>query len=289
MIALSVLAPYAAPLWAGFGAAAGTAAAAGSVWGSIGTAIYNGANWVGATLSSMTSGISKGISSISEGAFSKGLEEGVKGFADAFTGKAGALGVKTGIQEATKSALASAAGDSILKQTTDKIMNDIGVGTTPNQTLDSYNEQLNQKLSGVSAENLNLSQTEFSLAQPGSEISASNLNLSKTGLQAPSFAGQSLEQQTSDIFKGQTAKRAAVGTSLLDKASKVGKSLLSGEPISTSQPLTSVAPIVTPLSSFRGNASAEGSGGSAGGDFLSQGMLAMMTRQQETMQRGFGT
>lgn len=108
MIALSVLAPYAAPLWASFGAAATTAAAAGSTWGAIGQAVFNAGNWVGGTLGSMSKGITDAIGNISSGAFKEAGNSLVKGFADSFTGKAGSAAVDQGLAEATKLATTNA-------------------------------------------------------------------------------------------------------------------------------------------------------------------------------------
>lgn len=130
MIALSVLAPYAAPLWTAFGAAAG---AAGGVLGSIGTAVYSAGNWVAGTLSSMSTGISKAIGTIADGGFSglgtslgKAGSEAVKGFADAFTGKAGSAAVTQGATDAiAHKALAEAAGQSVWKQAGDQIYKDV--------------------------------------------------------------------------------------------------------------------------------------------------------------------
>lgn len=144
MIALSILAPYAAPLWSAFGAAA---AAAGGFWGTVGTAIYTAGNWVGATLGSMTSGISKGISALSSGAISEAGSAVVKGFADAFTGKAGMAGVAAG--QASAAALqsaATAAGQSVWKQAADQIVSNVTGGGQI--TADQANKQIEADMQG---------------------------------------------------------------------------------------------------------------------------------------------
>jgi len=260
MIALSVLAPYAAPLWASFGAAS---AAAGGVFGSIGSAIYTAGNWVGATMGSMTSGISKGISQLAGGNFAAAGDAVSKGFVEAFNGTAGKSGVELGVKAAADSALKQAAGDSVWKQTTDKIMGDVG------QTPTEY-EKLNTKLN---AEQSTIEQ--FDPLNPNAQPkpirqSVGTFNttaVDKKGVMAP------------------TAPKSS-GTSLLSKAGDMAKNLLAGQGGVQS---TIGAPIASVGGSQlqTGDAFSRGGVGSGGGNFLSQTMLQAMQEQQQRMARGF--
>ncbi len=260
MIALSVLMPYAAPLWSAFGAAAG---AAGGMMGTIGTAIYNGANWVGATLGSMTSGISKGIGQLTSGNFAAAGNAATKGFVDAFTGKAGAAGVEAGVQAAAQSAASQAAGNSIWKQTTDKIMGDVG------STQTDY-EKLNTK---INADQSNIKQWDpLNPKAQQSPIQMSTGTMNTTGV------------DSSGVMAPVAAK--AQGSSLLSKAGDIAKAMTAGsnEDLGyTAAPIASVGR--GPLQS--GNAAAGGSTGSGGGSFLSQTMLNAVQQQQQRMSRGF--
>lgn len=282
MIALSVLAPYAAPLWSSFGAAA---AASSSVWGSIGTAIYNGANWVGATMSSMTSGISKAIGNIASGSFGKAADSVVSGFADAFTGKAGAAGIDAGIKAASDFAIKEAAGQSLLDQTVSKITGDVA-GDSATQTLADVNKtidkniiDLNPDLQGAAGQEVNFNMTKFDVNK-ATDFSIDSL--SKQG--AEQLAPQTLETQASNVIKGKAS--SDTGSSLLSKAGKIGKALLSNDSSVGVQDQQTVGDVGGNF--FQGNTQGMGGRGSAGGSFLSQAMLNAMQQQQQRMSRGFG-
>lgn len=275
MIALSVLAPYAAPLWASFGAAS---AAAGGILGSIGTAVYSAGNWVAATLGSMSQGISKAFGTIAEGGF-KGLgtslgkagSEAVSGFAKAFTGEAGAAGIKAGVSAASDFALKEAAGQSLLDQTVSKITGDVA-GTS---TIELTNENINRNLEALNPAtqgnmSFDLGKTDFNIAEQA----------------ANQFAPQTLETQGLNIIKGKVATSGG-SSSLLNKATTVAKDLLSGGgqegQLSSLQAVGDVGG-----RTFGGNAQAQGGLGSGGGNFLSQAMLKAMEQQTRRMTRGFG-
>lgn len=260
MIALSVLMPYAAPLWHGFGAAA---AASSSIFGTVGTAIYNGANWVGATMGSMTSGISKGISNLATGKFAAAGDAVTKGFVDAFSGEAGKAGIKAGVQAAAQSAASSAAGDSIWKQTTDKIMGDVGTTQTDYERL---NSKINADQSNVTQwDPLNPKATQQPVAMSTGTMDTTAVDAS--GVMAP------------------TAAKASSG-SLLSKAGDVAKSMLSGQG-QQSAPMSSPISAVGGGQRQGGSSSAQGGVGSGGGSFLSQQMLKAMQEQTQRMTRGF--
>lgn len=259
MIALSVLMPYAAPLWSAFGAAAG---AAGGIMGSIGSAIYTAGNWVGATLGSMTSGISKGISQLASGNFAAAGNAVSKGFVDAFTGEAGKAGIKAGVQAATESAAAQAAGESVWKQTTDKIMGDIG------STKTDY-EKLNAK---INADQSNVTQWD-----------PLNPKAQQTPIQMSTGTMDTTAVDASGVMAPAAAKG---GSSLLSKAGDLAKAMASGSSseLGYSAPAMGVGRGSTQLGMSQGG----GSAGSGGGSFLSQTMLNAVQQQQQRMARGFG-
>ncbi len=261
MIALSVLMPYAAPLWHAFGAAS---AAAGGFFGSIGSAIYTAGNWVGATLGSMTSGISKGVSNLASGNFAAAGNAVQKGFVDAFTGAAGKAGVKAGVQAAAQSAAAQAAGESIWKQTTDKIMGDIGSTQTE---YDQLNAKINADQSNVAQwDPLNPKATQGPV-----QMSTGTMNttaVDSQGIMAPAAA-------------------KAPGSSLMDKAGKVAKALVNNAP-EVPMPQAQAVTGVGGGTFQRGNSFGTGGIGSGGGGFLSQSMLQAMQEQTQRMTRGFG-
>lgn len=292
MIALSVLAPYAAPLWAGFGAAASTAAAAGSLWGTVGTAIYNGVNWVGATLGAMSKGIadgighiaSKGLGGLVKGSLSEGLKTAASGFAQAFSGEAGKAGIQLGIEAATESALQSAAGSSIWKQTQDKIMNDVlGTGTETQLTESAANDAIEANMKPYDPSD------PFSTAQASPVANPIETGLADGTLNA-SPARRALARTTVDATLKSSGGTfgttvSTTGSSLLSKVSEIGKGLLSQQSMT---PL-SQAPQVFDVggNQFSGNTQGSGGAASAGGSLLSQSMLQQMQAQQQRMSRGF--
>lgn len=291
MIALSVLAPYAAPLWHAFGA---TSAAAGGFLGSIGTAVYNAGNWVAGTLGSMSEGISKAIGTIADGglkglgtSLGKAAGQVTKGFADAFTGTAGAAGIEAGKKAAFDFALKEAAGQSLFDQTVNKITGDIA-GDSATQTLADVNKTIDQNLI-----NLDPSKTALEKAQVGFEATqagvqqASTLNVQQGAAQtAQQFAPQTLKQQGLSLVQQAPTPEPTTGSSLTDKAGKIAKAMIAGdeEGLGFAAPLTSVG--AGQLQ--RGDAFARGGVGSGGGNFLSQAMLQAMQAQQQRMTRGFG-
>ncbi|MEZ7525998.1 hypothetical protein, partial [Burkholderia vietnamiensis] len=68
----------------------------------------------------MTSGISKGIAQLGSGSVQGASDAVVKGFSDAFTGKAGRAAVDEGINKA----IASAAGNAAVKQAATEVAKD---------------------------------------------------------------------------------------------------------------------------------------------------------------------
>jgi hypothetical protein len=296
MIALSVLAPYAAPLWASFGAAASVATAAGSVWGSIGSAVFTAGNWVGGTISAMSSGISNAIGTIAEGGFSglgtslgKAGEQAFKGFADSFSGKAGAMGVKIGVEQASEFTLKQAAGQSLLDQTTSKIMGDVAGQGASTITQSKANAVLEQNMSTAfdpSGINLGYVPQQSNIAGFVDQGLASGKIV---GTAAQKSIAEATVMGTLNSSGGTLGTTVAKGTSLLSKATKVAKTLLDQDsPMPLPMPQT-----IQPIASFNGvsqfgNASSRGGVTSGGGDFLSQSMLTAMQGQQQRMTRGFG-
>lgn len=289
MIAMSVLAPYAAPLWAGFGTAASVAAAGGSIWGSIGTAIYNGVNWAGATLSSMTKGItegishiaSKGLSGVMEGSIGEGFGVAAKGFAEAFTGRAGAIGVELGTQAAGASALSQSAGNSIFKQTQDQIMQDLTGSGGTKLTDDAVNDALAGNTQKFDINNPLSRPLANPVANPIEQGIASGsivTNKVRTGLAQANVSGT----LNSSGAVGTTLN--AGGSSLLAKAAQIGKGLLSADPLQQ-QAIMPIGDVGG--QQFRSGISGQGGNASAGGSFLSQAMLDQMQRVQQNMKRGF--
>jgi hypothetical protein len=293
MIALSVLAPYAAPLWASFGAAA---AASSSILGSIGSAVFTAGNWVGGTIGAMSSGISNAIGTISEGGFSglstslgKASEQAFKGFSDAFSGKAGAMGVKIGVEQASEFALKQAAGQSLLDQTASKIMGDVAGQGASTITQSNANAALEQNMSTAfdpSGINLGYVPQQSNIAGFVDQGLASGKIV---GTAAQKSIAEATVMGTLNSSGGTLGTTVAKGTSLLSKATKVAKTMLDQDsPMPLPMPQT-----IQPIASFNGvsqfgNASSRGGVTSGGGDFLSQSMLTAMQGQQQRMTRGFG-
>ena len=104
-MALSFVLPFAAPLfagmWAGFGAAAAGMAATGgtiaSALGTVGSAIFNGANFVGGTLGAMGKAIAEGVSNLGKGQFGAAGNAFTSNMKSAFTGEAGKASVSKAI------------------------------------------------------------------------------------------------------------------------------------------------------------------------------------------------
>ncbi|WGH49920.1 hypothetical protein [Pseudoalteromonas phage vB_PtuP_Slicky01] len=253
MIALSVLAPYAAPLWASFGAAA---SAAGGFWGTVGTAIYNGANWVGGTLSSMTSGISKGIAQLGSGSVQGASDAVVKGFSDAFTGKAGRAAVDEGINKA----IASAAGNAAVKQAATEVAKDnfldsqLQKTAQANQSSIGGYDVLNQKAGTAIQQSTGTMATE----------------ITKQGILQP------VEQSTFLQTAGQMAKGVAKGVASMASDIQMPQTQQPSFSVGGSQPLLSIG------------ARGEGGMGSTGGEFLSQDMQRRIQEASNRMSRGFG-
>lgn len=249
MIALSVLAPYAAPLWSSFGAAA---SAAGGFWGSVGTAVYNAGNWVAGTLGSMSKGISEAFSNIASGSFSKGIDAGVKGFADAFSGKAGTAAVEQGTQKALAAATANAVTDSTVNQIAQELT------VNPNQFMDVAPTGP----SGMMGQQTAYTTTKASITGAGVDVAATN-----------PITGAIAGAETGGLMK---------------TAGKVGKALLGGlgnqETGGYQAPMTSVGGQQISAYGARG----EGGIGSTGGEFLSQDMQRRIQEAQARMSRGFG-
>jgi hypothetical protein len=287
MIALSVLAPYAAPLWASFGAAAG---AAGGILGSIGTAVYTAGNWVAGTLGAMSSGISKAIGTIAEGGFSglangslsKAASQAVGGFAEAFTGAAGKAGIQAGTQAATNFAIKEAAGQTLLDQTVNKITGDVA-GNAATQTLADTNARISENL--VSLNPANQSVTLGHAATKAGVQSATDFSVDSLASTASSqFVPQALETQGLNVIKGQVSSKA--GTSLLSKTTDVAKAMLSNSPQDIGANRVQAVGDVGGQR-FGGNAYAQGGTGASGGSFLSEAMLNAMQMQTQRMTRGF--
>ena len=297
MIALSILAPYAAPLWAAFGAAA---AAAGGIMGTVGTAIFTAGNWVAGTLSAMSSGISKAIGTIADGGLS-GLASGslseagsqvATGFAEAFTGKAGMTAVgEAATQAGLDAAIAKATGESAFKTATDKIMNDItGASTSStatNITNDTANKAIEESMgphdfSKPFGSAPQASQAPDAIAQ---QIASGQTNASAATVAKTKLQNEALVQSSGGTMA--TNLTTTTGSSLLSKATDVAKAMLDNQPdqlgIQEIQPVGDVGG-----RTFGGNAFGRGSGGSEGGQFLSQAMLQAMQAQQQRMARGFG-
>jgi translation elongation factor EF-Ts len=249
----------------------------------------------------MTSGISKAVGTLVEGGFkglakgslSKAAEVATKGFADAFTGKAGAAGVQAGVNMATDFAIKEAAGQGLFDQTVNKIMGDVGGSTLGEETvkgsLNDVNATIEQNMIDLNPNISDAAKMEqaFNTTQAGvnqaTDFSVDSLTESVTTKVAP----QSMETTAGNIIGNETSRSlAAANTSLLDKAGSVAKSLLSG----TSDMGSSYMPIqaVGAGSLQRGNVSARGGAGSSGGNFLSESMLRAVQKQQQTMARGFG-
>jgi hypothetical protein len=238
----------------------------------------------------MTSGLSKGVSTVIDGGF-KGLGSGslgegasqvFQGFSDAFTGKAGMSGVERGVQASLDSAFSQAAGNSVTKQTTDKILGDIGFNSQPQASLDNINASMNQFQPGKFNPSFQASQSPVasSVDQLISE-GGTTAGTRQTLLSQANVSG-SLNQSANVL----TAPAAT--TSLLSKATKLGEALLSGgsgveEPLVPQfQPLVGLG-----ASQVGGSAFSQGGQGSSGGSFLSKSMLSAMQQQQERMARGF--
>lgn len=275
MIALSIIAPYAAPLWSAFGAAA---AASTSIWGTIGQAIYTAGNWVGGTLGAMTQGISKGISQLASGSFSKAGSSVVQGFAKAFSGEAGKAGVKAGVEAATKSAIQSAAGKSVMDQVTGEIAKDMGMGTTaPTVPTDEVGNQMLSKGPEPFSVDKAAGLDNYAPAPASDALTPS--------------VGERLNTATSlGPISNTQAKAAITNTpqsgSLLSKAGKVAKSLLAG---GQQQSIQSVAPVGDPGGNrFGGDAFARGGIGSAGGQFLTEQQRQALQLSEQQLTRGFG-
>lgn len=298
MIAISVIAPYLAPLWSAFGAAA---AASTSIWGTIGTAIYNGANWAGATLSSLTSGISKGISTVVDGGFS-GIAQGslgeagkqvMSGLTNAFSGNAGAQGIANGIASASATqAAATAAGTSVWQEAGSEIYRDVvGVTNTGAGEFNVADTEANKALEETMQtydptkpfeQPVQMSPVanpvDQMIADGGTNASQATVNAAKTTVDAT--------LQSSGGTLGTTSAQVGAGSSLLDKAMQVGKALTSGYDGQAQQ--QTYAPIQAGGGSFfNSGISGDGGMGSSGGDFLSQNMLQMMQQTQQRMARGF--
>lgn len=291
MIALNILAPYAAPLWAGFGAAAQAASAAGSFWGSVGSAIYNGINWAGGTLSAMTKGISdgigliakNGISGLAKGSLSKGFDIAAKGFADAFTGRAGTVGIQKGIEAAGQSILEQAAGNSVWKQTQDQIVSDLtGKGTTAEISASQANSAIEARMQPYNPNNPLAIPQQSSIANPIDQGIAQGTIPSTAKQQAIAKSNVSGILQSSGGQYDTTLKTSQ--GSLLKKAAEIGKGLLQ-QPIVTTQ-----TPQIYDVGGnrFSGNAFGRGGLGAAGGTFLSDAMIRQMQEQQQRMAIGFG-
>lgn len=279
MIAMSVLAPYAAPLWNAFGAAA---AGAGGIWGTIGTAIYNGANWVGGTLGSMTSGISNGLSTLAKGGF-KGLgtslgkagSEVLKGFTKAFSGEAGQAGIQAGIKAATDSAIQQAAGKSVLDQVTDKIAGDISSGSAPQVALDEAGNKAFS--SGPEAFKIQASNVPDFGTAPASEALTPTLS---EKLSTATALGPQSAASVSRAIQGSN------NPSLLSQASKVAKSLLAGASETPQYQAPSIGDVGGQR--FAGDAFARGGIGSAGGQFLTPAQKQALQLSEQQLTRGFG-
>jgi hypothetical protein len=281
-----------APLWSAFGAAAGAAAGAGSIWGTIGTAIYNGANWVGGTLSSMTSGISKGISTVIDGGF-KGLANGslgtageqvMSGLTKAFTGQAGTQAVATGVaNSAALNAAADVAGQSVWKQATSQIYDDV-VGNSINIHDTEMNKAIDKNLQPYDPTKPEFLQTPQASQAPSAI--EQQIASGKTTADAATVARANVNNSALTQSSGGTYGTSGAGTSLLSKASKVAKGLATGFDgeayQSAYQPVGDVGG-----QKFKTGINGQGGIGSGGGQFLSQSMLQMMQETQQRMARGF--
>ena len=104
-MALSFVLPFAAPLfaamWTGFGAAAAGMAATGgaitSALGTVGSAIFNGANFVGGTLGAMGKAIAEGVSQLGQGNLGAAGNAFTSNMKSAFTGEAGKAAITKAI------------------------------------------------------------------------------------------------------------------------------------------------------------------------------------------------
>lgn len=302
MIALSVLAPYAAPLWAAFGAAA---AAAGGIMGSIGTAIFTAGNWVAGTLGAMSQGISKaigtiaegGISGLANGTLSKAGAQAVEGFASAFTGQAGQAGVQAGVSAATDFAIKEAAGQTLFDQTVGKMANDT-MGSLGFESQDQFlsnagsvsvDEAGNQMMSQSSVPQFDLMANQPGAVAAGPSSASAVPSYGEALNNATRLGGsEGLASTAVKSSIGRQTGNTVAGNSLVDGMTKVAKSLLAGDgqgagQIQAYQPVGDVGG-----RRFGGDGRAEGGVGSGGGTFLTQQMLAAMQAQTQRMTRGFG-
>lgn len=88
-------------MWSGFGAAAAAASQAGSVLGSLGTAVYNGVNYAAGTLGAVGEALSSGAKELVSGNFSTAASNFGSNLGRALTGEAGTLAKAQGIASYT--------------------------------------------------------------------------------------------------------------------------------------------------------------------------------------------
>ncbi len=296
MIALSVLAPYAAPLWSAFGAAS---AAAGGVMGSIGSAIYTAGNWVAGTLGSMSQGISKaigtiaegGLSGIMEGSLSKAAGEAVNGFASAFSGEAGKAAVEAGVASATDFAIKEAAGQSLFDQTVGKMAEDVGgaLGFDNSQiTLSEAGatpvDAAGNPMASQGPEPFQIEAVNDPQIAAGPTSAAADQSTFATKLDDATRLGGSTGIK-SDIVKSTVSGTKTPGEKLQDGAKDLAEAMLK-QNSGGIQPIQAIGDVGG--NRFGGNAQGQGGVGAGGGNFLSQQMLAAMQAQTQRMTRGFG-
>lgn len=281
MIALSILAPYAAPLWTAFGA---MATAAGGFWGAVGTAVYNAGNFVAGTLGSMTSGISEAIGHLGSGAIKEAGSAAVKGFADAFTGKAGQSAVQEGLlkaagKAATDMVVTDAAGQLAADQAAEQ-----SITTQAPSAFDTTipTDAVMQQPAGGGFGQGMMDQTPIASQSIGTPTTASETMSGLSSAGTPQTAA----------YEGATTKAVETGGgSLLSDAADIAKkgleaySSLQSEGIGGYQPIGAVGG--GGLFGTRG-AAGEGGIGSGGGEFLSQQMRQRIAEEAARMSRGYG-
>lgn len=271
--------------WEGFGSiAAGAAASTNAIistLGNIGSTIFNAGNAVGGFVSSISDGISKGFTQISEGNFSNAADAIGDGFSKAFSGEAS----NQAIADASFKAFQDSTGNAgTALQNTSSAQ----AGAEAFQAKDAINlDTLGQVepgslLSGTGPEVGSL----IGSAEPGSLLGGQPIgDLAKIDFSVEGAAALApdVEMDAVENLYGQQTG----GNVLEDSAKKALKKAFSFEPVEFDQP---------DFESFQGTAtSAAGqldrSGGqtSAGGSLLGgvQGLAESIERQRQQFARGF--
>ena len=278
--------------WSGFGAMATTAAANGSIFGTMGSAIYNGVNAIGSTLGAVGDAFSKGASKIAEGSFDGALKEFSSNMTRAFTGEAGKEGIKQGLMESAKQAAGNALAEGATSELATKAAGDVFAGGGGSVSLGQVaTEEVQKDILGNA------------LSEAGSSALSSPMNpgvttpdFLKTGLEGPQSGmlpgaipsyGDALNNATSSIATSSSVVMDNIGASSVTDYSglkKSAKSLLSpssGETSQTQDPYSMKA--IT--SASIGNPGTGGGQASEGFSLLSgiQGLEESLRKSQNLM------